>query len=159
MFQILLIALAQVKADNASWNLLNEIRQIIYSLSRAKVSNYITKKLFNNVMNSVKLSNKMDTIFKNFDNNKTFDPHRLLINLADKINLKRSDKYVPLSNLNIYYTWKNIKKSYKNNEFKIPVPLWNEEFELRDGSYSVSDIQDYFKYIIKNMRQWLITLQ
>ena len=77
MFQILLIALAQVKAVNASWNLLNEIKQIIYSLSRAKVSNYITKKIFNNVMNSVKLSNKMDTIFKNFDNNKTFDPQTI----------------------------------------------------------------------------------
>ena len=47
------------------------------------------------------------------------DPHRLSLNLADKINLKRSDKYVALSNLNIYYTWKNIKKSYKNNKFKI----------------------------------------
>ena len=56
-------------------------------------------------------------------------------------------KYVSLSNLSIYYTWKNIKKSYKNNKFKISAPTWNEEVELPDGSYSVSDIQDYFKCI------------
>ena len=91
----------------------------------------------------------MDTIFMNSENSKTSDPHRLLLNLTDKINLKRSDKYVALSNLSIYYTWKNIKKSYKNNKFKISAPTWNEEFELPDGSYSVSDIQDYFEYILK----------
>ena len=85
----------------------------------------------------------MDIIFKNSENSKTSDPHRLLLNLTDNINLKRSDKYVVLSNLSIYYTWKNIKKSYKNNKFKISAPTWNEEFELSDESYSVSDIQDY----------------
>ena len=85
----------------------------------------------------------------NSKNSKTSDPHRLLLNLTDKINLKRSDKYVALSNLSIYYTWKNIKKSYKNNKFKILGPTWNEEFELPDGSYSASDIPDYFKYILK----------
>ena len=47
----------------------------------------------------------------NSENSKTSDPHRLLLNLTDKINLKRSDKYVALSNLSIYYTWKNITKS------------------------------------------------
>ena len=81
----------------------------------------------------------------NSGNSKTSDPHRLLLKLLDKINLKRSDKYVALSNLTIYYTWKNIKKSYKNNKFKISVPTWNEEFKLPDESYSVSDIQDYFR--------------
>ena len=54
-----------------------------------------------------------------------------------------------LSNLSIYYTWKNIKSLYNNNKFKISAPTWNDEFELPDGSYSVSDIQDYFKYILK----------
>ena len=58
----------------------------------------------------------------------TSDPHRLLLNLTDKTNLKRSDKYVALSNLSIYYTWKNIKKSYKNNKFKKSALIWNEEF-------------------------------
>ena len=66
-----------------------------------------------------------------------------------KMNFKRSDEYVALSNLSIYYTRKNIKKSYKNNKFNIPTPTWNEEFELPDGSYSVSDIQDYFKHVLK----------
>ena len=49
----------------------------------------------------------------NSENGKTSDPHRLLLNLSNKINLKRSDKYVPLPNLSIYYTWKITKKSYK----------------------------------------------
>ena len=77
----------------------------------------------------------MDTIFMNSENSKTSDSHRLLINLSGKTNLKRSDKYVALSNL-----WKNIKKSYKNNTYETSAPTWNEEFELPDESYSVSDI-------------------
>ena len=86
----------------------------------------------------------MDTTFMNSGNSKTSYPHTLLLNFSDKINLKRSDKYVALPNLSIYYTWKNIKKSYENNIFKISAPTWNEEFELLHGSYSVVDIQDYF---------------
>ena len=54
-----------------------------------------------------------------------------------------------LANLSIHYTWKNIKSEYNNNKFKISAPTWNDEFNLPDGSYSVSDIQDYFEYIIK----------
>ena len=91
----------------------------------------------------------MDTIFMNSENSKTSDPHRLLLNLTDKINLKRCDKYVASSNLSIYYSWKHIKKSYKNNKLKLSAPTWNEEFELLGGSNSVSDIQDYFQYILK----------
>ena len=53
-----------------------------------------------------------------------------------------------LSPYQIYYTWRNIKNSY-NNKFKISAPTWNDKFELPDGSYSVSDIQDYFEYILK----------
>ena len=85
----------------------------------------------------------------NSENSKTSDPHRLLHNLSDKIELKMSDKYAALSNLSIYYTWKNIKKVYKNNKFKISASTWNHKFELPDGSYSVSDIQDSFEYILK----------
>ena len=59
------------------------------------------------------------------------------------------EKVIALSNLSIYYTWKNIKSSYNNNKFEISTPTWNDEFELPDGSYSVSDIQDYFEYILK----------
>ena len=95
----------------------------------------------------------------NSKNSETCDPHRLLLNLSEKINLKRSNKYVGLSNLSIFYTWKNMKKSHKNNKFKISASTWNEEFELTDGSYSVSNIQDYFEYILKNMEKRLIILQ
>ena len=73
----------------------------------------------------------------NSKNSKTPDPLRLLLNLADKIDLKRKNKYIALLSLSIYYTWKNIKKSYKNNKFKISVPTWNEEFELPDKTYSI----------------------
>ena len=82
-------------------------------------------------------------------NSKTSDRHRLLLNLTGKIDLKRKDKNIALSNLSIYYTWKNIKKSYKNNKFKISAPTWNEEFELPDGLYSITDIQGYFECILK----------
>ena len=64
----------------------------------------------------------MGTIFMNFKNSGTSDPQRLLLNVTDKTNLKSSDKYVALSYLSIHFTWKNIKKSYKNNKFKISAP-------------------------------------
>ena len=109
-------------------------------------------------MNSIRLSNRMDTIFINSRNSKTSEPRILLINLSNKVNLKRKDKYVALSNPSIYYTWKNTKKSYKNTTFKISVPTWNETFDIGDRSYSVSDIQDCFQYILKNMDKRLIIL-
>ena len=68
----------------------------------------------------------MDTIFMNFKNSKLSDPYRLLLNLTDKIDLRRKYNYIALSNVSIYYTWKNIKKSYKNNKFKTSAPTWNE---------------------------------
>ena len=91
----------------------------------------------------------MDTIFMNSENSRTSEYHVLTLKLTDKLDLKRVQKTVALSNLSIYYTWKNIKSSYNNNKFKISAPTWNEQFELPDGSYSVSDIQDYFEYILK----------
>ena len=91
----------------------------------------------------------MVTMFMNSENSKTSDSHRLLLNFLNEINLNRSDKYVAISNLSIYYTYKNIKESYKNNEFKISFPTWTEEFELPDGSNSVSDIHNYFQNILK----------
>ena len=109
------MCLAQITASNTTENLLNETKKHIYSLYRAKE---ITNKVYNNIMNSTKLSNRMDTIFMDSQNSKTSDPHRLLLNLSDKTNLKKKDKYVALSNFNIYYTSRYIKKSYKNNKFK-----------------------------------------
>ena len=91
----------------------------------------------------------MDTIFMNSENSKTSKPHILKLKLTDKLDLRLDKKVIALSNLRIYYRWNNIKSSYSNNKFKISVPTWNKEFTLPDGSYSVSDIQDYFEYIIK----------
>ena len=91
----------------------------------------------------------MDTIFMNSENSKTSEFHVLVLKLTDKLDLRRGQKAVALSNLSIYYTWKNIKSSYNHNKFKISAPTWNEEFELPDGSHSISDIQDYFEYILK----------
>ena len=51
--------------------------------------------------------------------------------------------------MSIYYTWKNIKSAYNNNEFQISAPTWNDTFDLLDGSYSIANIQDYFEFIIK----------
>ena len=85
----------------------------------------------------------MDTIFMNSENSKTSEHHVLVLKLSDKLDLRRGQKTVALSNLSIYYTWKNVKSSYNNNKFKISAPTWSEE------SYSVSDIQDYFEYILK----------
>ena len=73
----------------------------------------------------------------------------MTLKLTSKLDLRIGEKVIALSNLSIYYTWKNIKSSYNNNKFKISAPTWNDEFELPDGSYSVSDIQDYFEYILK----------
>ena len=69
----------------------------------------------------------------NSRNSKTSDRHRLLLNVTDKIGLQRKDKYISLSNLSINYTWKKIKRSYKNHKFKISAPTWNEDFELSDS--------------------------
>ena len=62
----------------------------------------------------------------NSENSETSEPHRLLLNLANKINLKESEKCLALSNLSMYYKWKNIKKSYKNSKSKIIAPALNE---------------------------------
>ena len=89
------------------------------------------------------------TIFMNSENSRTSEYHVLVLKLTNKLDLRRGQKPVALSNLSIYYTWKNVKNSYNNNKFKISAPTWREEFELPDGSYSVSDIQDYFEYILQ----------
>ena len=89
----------------------------------------------------------------NSENSKTSQPHTLKLKLADKSDLRLDKKVISLSNLSIYYTWNNIKSPYNNNKFKISAPTWNEEFTLPDGSYSVSDIQDYFEYILKKHRE------
>ena len=89
----------------------------------------------------------MDTIFINSENSKTPKPHVLTLKLTNILDLRLGEKVIALSNLSIYYTWKNIKNLYNNNKFEISAPTWNNKFELPDGSYSISDIQDCFEYI------------
>ena len=89
----------------------------------------------------------METIFLNTLIGKTNESNKFIYQFTDKLNLKNPNKNMALANLCVYYTWKNIKSEY-NNKFKISAPTWNDEFNLLDGSYSVSDIQDYFDYII-----------
>ena len=91
----------------------------------------------------------MNTIFTNSENSKTSEPRVLILKLTDKLDLRRGEKITALSNLRIYYTWKNIKSWYNKNKFRISAPTWNDKFELPDGSYSVSDIQNYLEYILK----------
>ena len=82
----------------------------------------------------------MNTIFTNSGNSKASDPHRLLLSLFDKINIKRKYKYVALSNLSMYYRRKDIKNSYKNIKFKVSSLTRNEKFELLDGT------ENYIEY-------------
>ena len=70
----------------------------------------------------------METIFMNTENSKTNEPNRFRSSLADKLDLKNPNKNIALGNLSIYYTWKNIKSAYNNNEFKISAPAWDDEF-------------------------------
>ena len=58
----------------------------------------------------------------------------------------------------IHYTWKNIQSEYNNNEFKISAPTWNDTFHLPDGSYYISDIQDYFEFIVKEKTNLLLKI-
>ena len=85
----------------------------------------------------------------NTENSKTSELHRFKLDLTDKLNLEDPKKHMPLANLSIYYTQKNIKSEYNNNKFKISAPTWNDKFDLLDGPCSISDIQGYFEFIIK----------
>ena len=91
----------------------------------------------------------MDAIFINSENSKTSKPHVLILKLTNKLDLRIGKNAIALSNPSVYYTWKNIKSSYNDNKFKISIPTRDDKFELPDGSYSVSNIQDYCKYILK----------
>ena len=91
----------------------------------------------------------METIFKNTENSKTSESHRFRLNLTDKLDLKDPKKNMALANLSIYYTWKNIKSEYNNNKFKVSALTWNDTFDLRDVSDTISDNQDFLEFIIK----------
>ena len=78
----------------------------------------------------------------------TNEQKKFVLNLLQRLDLKRSNKYIVLQNLLIHYTWKNRRQQYKNNKIKIISPTWmNNESELLDGSYSVPYIHNYIEYI------------
>ena len=85
----------------------------------------------------------------NSKNSRTSEPHRFRLDLTDKLDLKDSKKNMALANQSLYYTWKNIKSEYNKNKFKISDPTWNDTFDLPDGSYSITDTQAQFEFIIK----------
>ena len=97
----------------------------------------------------------------NTKNSKTSKSYVLILNFTDKLDLRKGENRIALSNLGIYYTQKNIKSSYNSNKFKLSTPTWNDKFGLPDGSYPVSSIQDYFEYILngENMDRTLIIHQ
>ena len=73
----------------------------------------------------------MDTIFMNSEKSKTSEPHILILKLTDKLDLRRGEKSIALSNLSIYYTWKKIESSYNNNKFKISASTWNDKLNFK----------------------------
>ena len=85
----------------------------------------------------------METIFLN-------EPHKFVLNLLQRFDLKISNKHVVFQNFFIYYTFKNKRQQHKNSKLKIIAPTWNDKFELPDRSYSVSDIQEFINSVIKN---------
>ena len=88
----------------------------------------------------------METFFMNTKNSKTKEPYKFKYDLIDKLDLRNTNKNMALS---IYYTWKSVKSTYNYNKFKISASTWNETFDLPDGSYNISVIQDYIEYMIK----------
>ena len=99
----------------------------------------------------------METIFIKTENSEK-KSLTIFSQFNDKPNLKNPNKNIALGYLSIYQMQKKIKSANNNNKFKISAPTWNDEFDLPEGSYSVSDIQDYFEYVIKNMKQQKIIL-
>ena len=90
----------------------------------------------------------MGILFITMENSKINEPHKSILNLSQRLDLRSWNKHFALQSLFVYQTWKNIRKQHKNNKLKIIARTWNDEFELTDGSYSVADIQDYIEYII-----------
>ena len=124
-------------------NLKYEIKFII------KSNESLAKIIIKNDIEQLLLKYKMETIFMNTENSKMNEQNKFVLNLSQRLDLRSSDKHVALQNVSIYYTWKNIRKQYKNSKLKVIAPTWNDEFKLPDDSYSISDFQDYIEFIIK----------
>ena len=110
------------------------------------LSKKLIKAIYNNIVNTIcKWKQSLWTL-------KLVRLMNFRLTLADILNLKDFNKNLTLANLGIYYTWRNAKSAHNNNTFKISARTWNDEFNFPDGSYSISDIQYYFEYVIRNMK-------
>ena len=85
----------------------------------------------------------MSNIFMGTENSKTSDSNRFRLYFTDKINL-RGNKKIALSDLSIYCTWYNIKQQNNNNKFRLSGSTWSEDVTMPDGSYEISQMQNYF---------------
>ena len=97
----------------------------------------------------------MDTNFMSSENSRTSENHVLILKLTDKLDLRRGEKSIALSNLSIKYTWKNIKSSYNNKKFKISASTWSDEFELPNASYSYQIFKIILSLSLKNIMKML----
>ena len=79
----------------------------------------------------------MNVIFMNSENSKISKSNVLALKLTNKLDLRIGEKVIALSNLSIYYTWRNIKSSYNNNKFKISPPTWNDELQMDSILYQI----------------------
>ena len=101
----------------------------------------------------------MDTMFMNSENSRTSEYHILLLKLVDKLDLRRGQKSVALSNISIYYTWRNIKSSYKNNKFKITAPIWSDDLNYQMDHIQYQIIKIILSIFLKNIVKVLMTHQ
>ena len=73
----------------------------------------------------------------NTENGKTNEPHKIVLNLSQRLDWRNSNKHVALPNSSIYYMWKKITKQYKNKKLKVIAPKCNDDFEFSGGYYSM----------------------
>ena len=95
----------------------------------------------------------------NSGNSKTSQPDVSILKLANKLDLRMGEKVIALSNISIYYTWKNIKSSYSNNKFKISTPTWNDNLNYQMVPILYQIFKIIFRIFKKNMEKILINWQ
>ena len=146
----LIYIMKKLKAGNYSEKPKNEISQLLYSLYISKKKK---KKKQKNLQQLDQHYLNMEKIYINTENSKTNESNKFIYQFTDKLILKPQQQKDGLVNLSIYYTQKNIKSAYNTNKFKVSIPTWNHKFDLPDRSYSISEIQNYLEFIIKNHKR------
>ena len=83
--------------------------------------------------NKVAFNYKNGCYIHELKNSQTSKVHVFILKFTDKLDLRKDENRIALSDLSSYYTWKNIKSSYNNNKFEISAPTWNDKLDLPDG--------------------------